>query len=78
MLTKPELRIELATTKELLRQANHNLEVKERCYQAVMNQRDEAEVKVALLTALIDDVIWDELNDFHRKIVSGKMKEIEV
>ena len=75
---KDDLRDEKNTWKNKFKQSQHDLATKERCYQAVMKQRDEAEVKVAMLTTLIDEVIFDDLSHEVKEIVRLEMIRIGV
>lgn len=58
VLDKETLRHQLVTERNINKQLRHELEVKERCYQTVMNQRDEQEVKVKRLVKIIEDDLW--------------------
>lgn len=73
---KDTLRHNLITYKHKYEQAQHDLQVKNRCYQNVMKQRDDAEVKVKLLTKLIDDDLM--LNSHQIEIASSLLNKIGV
>lgn len=73
---KDTLRNKMATYKHKYEQLQHDSQVKERCYQNVMKQRDDAEVKVKLLTKLIDDDLM--LNSHQREIASSALNKIGV
>ena len=49
----------------------------ERCYKTVLKQRDEAEVKVKLLTSLIEDDLWPGYAAKGR-IIERKLEKIGV
>lgn len=44
----------------------------------LLKQRDELDVKVSMLTTLIDDVLWGELSIETKAIAIAEMKKINV
>jgi len=74
---KDTLRDKLHTANNIIKQLKHEAEVKERCYQTVMKQRNEAEVKVTMLVSLIDEVLWPKDKDL-QAIVKEEMQRLDV
>lgn len=77
LLTKAELREQLVTLKHENEQLKHDAEVKERCYQTVMKQRNEAEVKVTMLVSLIDEVLWPKDKEL-QVVAKEEMKRLDI
>ena len=75
---KDDLREELLTARNELKQSRHDAEVKERCYQTLLKQCVDAECKLVTLTALIDEVILCALSDELKSTVNEEMQRLDV
>ena len=65
-------------TKKGEKEMSLKIEQLENINKALITQRDEAEVKVKLLTLLIDDDLWCCLDAEHEKLATDVMKKIGV
>ena len=58
----------MSLTIEQLENINKNL----------LKQRDEAEVKIRLLVSLIDDDLWDNLDEVHKEYATEVMNKMKL